>query len=259
MSHEDENAARTTSATSARGTWAWRAKSAYSAVAHGAGRLLQAVHVLPSTPPPRTHRIRHWLVSLTKVHDSLAMAELDVPWWTYDAIDAVEAWIGAKDKPVRVFEWGSGASTLWLADRVGEIISVEHHHEFSQLIGPVVTAKPNVTFLEVSAPTSDAPRIGSHKTGSEHHEFFDYVHAIDEQTGSFDLVVIDGRAREACLRVAIDRLEPDGLIVFDNTHRARYQEAIAASGMAEQVLRGLTPTLPYPDRTSLLTRRPSQT
>ena len=68
----------------------------------------------------------------------------------------------------------------------------------------------------------------------------------------FDLIVVDGRAREAAMRAAIPHLAPDGLIVFDNSHRKRYQEAIAESGLSEQVFRGLTPSLPYPDRTSLL-------
>ena len=53
--------------------------------------------------------LRHW------VHDPLALAELGVPWWTYRAIDIVDAWLTAHVSPVRVFEYGSGASTIWLA------------------------------------------------------------------------------------------------------------------------------------------------
>jgi hypothetical protein len=44
------------------------------------------------------------------------------------------------------------------------------------------------------------------------------------------------------------------LIVFDNSRRRRYRAAITGSGLEERVLRGLVPTLPYPDQTSLLTR-----
>jgi hypothetical protein len=43
------------------------------------------------------------------------------------------------------------------------------------------------------------------------------------------------------------------MIVFDNTRRHRYQSAIAAAPLVQRRLRGLTPTLPYPDETSLLT------
>ena len=50
------------------------------------------------------------------------------------------------------------------------------------------------------------------------------------------------------------RLAVGGLVVVDNSRRKRYHDAVAASGMKEKVLRGLTPTLPYPEQTSLLTR-----
>jgi predicted O-methyltransferase YrrM len=74
--------------------------------------------------------------------------------------------------------------------------------------------------------------------------------------GSFDLVVVDGRARQSCLTHALPRLRGDGLVVFDNSARRRYRPAIAAAPVAETRLRGLTPTLPYPEQTSLL--RPRQ-
>ncbi|WP_154674418.1 class I SAM-dependent methyltransferase [Nakamurella lactea] len=182
------------------------------------------------------------------------MAELGVPWWTYRSIDAVDGWLSARSKPIRVFEYGSGASTFWLSARADEIFSVEHHRGFADMMRPELAKLKNVTFLQVDAPASEAPRIGSAKIGSEHLDFYDYVHAIDTVEGDFDVVVVDGRAREACLRIAVDRLAPGGVIIFDNSHRKRYVDAIAASGLTERIYGGLTPTLPYPDRTSLLTK-----
>lgn len=241
--------------TSVKGTWGWRLKSAYASGAKGVGKVLTAIHVLPKDPPPRSKKFKHWVTSLTRVHDSVAIAELDVPWWTYKAIDQVEAWLTARPRPIRVFEWGSGASTMWLAKRTDEIITVEHHPEFAQMIGPRLEALDGVTFREVAAPASTNPKIGSQKPGSEGLDFDAYVHAIDDTEGTFDLIVIDGRAREACLTAAIPHLAEDGLIVFDNSHRKRYVEAIQASGLNEDALGGLTPTLPYPDKTSLLTKK----
>ena len=72
--------------------------------------------MFPANNPSRDDRLKHWVVSLTKVHDFKAIAELGVPWWTYRAIDVVDAWLSARPHPIRVFEYGSGASTLWLAD-----------------------------------------------------------------------------------------------------------------------------------------------
>lgn len=230
-----------------------KVKGLYASSARGAGTLLTKAHVLSDQPPARDQRTKHWVYSLTRAYDSLAIAELDVPWWTYRAIDVVESWLSAHPHPIRVYEYGSGASTLWLAKRADEIYSVEHHQEFGEFIGKSFAEHPNVHFRIVPPVPADHPAIGSRKEGNAGLDFSDYVRSIDDVTGQFSLIVIDGRAREACLRQAASRLEPGGIIVFDNTRRKRYRDAIAASGLVERRLGGLTPTLPYPDMTSVLT------
>ncbi|MFV0308504.1 MAG: class I SAM-dependent methyltransferase [Desertimonas sp.] len=230
------------------------AKRTYASAARVTGRGLQRLHLQGETPPPRSKRWRHWAYSLTRAHDSLAIAELDVPWWTYAAIDEVEGWLGTRDTPVRVFEWGSGASTIWLARRAGEVHSVEHHRGFGEHLAEALSDYPNVEFDIVEPVPATDPVVPSAKEGQQGLDFSDYVAGIDKTEGVFDLIVIDGRAREACLARAVDRVAADGIIVFDNTRRARYRQAIAAAPVTVERHRGLTPTLPYPDETSILRR-----
>jgi hypothetical protein len=229
-------------------------KTAYAAGARTTGRVLVKTHVMSEQPPSRDKRARHWLHSLTRVHDSLAIARLDVPWWTYRAIDVVEVWLAARPGPARVFEYGSGASTLWLAGRSAEVHSVEHHAEFGAMMSERLADVPNVHLDVVEAQESDKPRVPSGKEGHQGLDFAAYVDALDRVEGTFDLVVVDGRAREACLTKALPRLSPGGIVVYDNSARRRYRPAIEQSGLEEHALRGLTPTLPYPDQTSVLVR-----
>ncbi|MCM0620070.1 class I SAM-dependent methyltransferase [Nocardioides bruguierae] len=206
---------------------------------------------------PRS-RTATWLLSLLAIHDVDALVRLDVAWWTFDSLDRVQAFLAVHrpGRAARVFEWGSGASTLWLAERAGEVHSVEHDAGWAQVLAPRL---PGNVDLRVVAPVpSSSPRVSSAKPGHAGLDFSAYVSAIDDVEGELDLVVIDGRAREACLARALERLAPDGLVVFDNVDRRRYVEAIdaqvAASGGRLQVVvsRGLTPALPYPTRTALL-------
>jgi hypothetical protein len=189
------------------------------------------------------------------VHDSLAISSLGVPWWSYTAIDRVDRWLTSRSHPVRVFEYGSGASTLWLADRADEVYSVEHHRGFAEYIAPALRSIPKVTLYLVEPVPDPAPKAPSRKEGNEKLDFSDYVSAIDRVEGLFDLIVVDGRARQTCLARASGRLADDGIIVFDNSARRRYREAIEGCGLVEQKFRGLVPTLPYPDQTSILSRR----
>lgn len=200
-------------------------------------------------------RAATWTASLFAIHDVDGLQRLDVPWWTFDSADRVADWL--RDHPgARVFEWGSGASTLWLAARAGEVHSVEHHAGWAEVLAPRLPA--NVSLRVVEPVTTATPAVPSAKPGHSGLDFADYVAAIDDVPGDFDVVVIDGRAREACLSRAVERLAPGGIIVFDNVDRRRYVDAIdrtlAARGdaLAMTMTRGLTPALPYPTRTALL-------
>jgi len=232
------------------------AKQAYAGSLRTLGRGLARTRLARDEPPPLDQRWRHWGHSLTKVYDSLAMARLDVPWWTYDAIAEIGAWLEAREHPIRVFEYGSGASTVWLSRRADEVHSVEHHRGFGELMQAELAdpAYAGVSLRIVDPVPSERPVVGSLKEGHHGLDFAVYVDAIDDVAGDFDLVVIDGRAREACLAKAVGRLADGGIIIFDNSRRKRYREAIAASGLRERIFRGLTPTLPYPEQTSVLAR-----
>ena len=76
-----------------------------------------------------------------------AMVALDVPWWTWDAIVEVEDFLAARPS-ARAFEWGSGASTCWLARRSASVVSVEHHVSFAASLRPSLAAFANVELLE---------------------------------------------------------------------------------------------------------------
>ena len=227
-------------------------KSVYIRLVRALELVLRATGVLAllSRRAPRS-RTATWLVSLLAIHDVDGLQRLDVPWWTFESADRVAEWL--HDHPgARVFEWGSGASTLWLAARSGTVHSVEHHAGWADVLAPRLPA--NVDLRVVPAVVSSSPVVGSAKPGHADLDFAAYVAAIDDLPGLFDVVVIDGRAREACLERAVERLAPGGVIVFDNVDRRRYVDAIATMGdrLTITMTRGLTPALPYPTRTALL-------
>lgn len=189
------------------------------------------------------------------IHDVHDLSRLDLPWWTYPAIAEVDRFLTGRGS-TRVFEYGSGASSVWLGRRSSEVHSVEHSKEFVDFLAPVLSEVPTVTLRHVPAPQrGDRAEIPSQRFGHQGLDFADYVHSIDDVGGTFDLVVVDGRARSACLRQAVPRLADDGMIVFDNSNRGRYAEAILTSGLQATRHRGFVPSLPYMSETTLLRRR----
>lgn len=197
-----------------------------------------------------------WLRSLLSIYDLEDLLRYDVPWWTFEASDRVAGFLATRPD-ARVFEWGSGASTVWLSQRAGSVTSVEHDSGWAKLVRPVLPDHAVVRVVEPVPATGRAEQVLSEKAGFEGLDFHDYVAALDDTDGTFDLMVVDGRARNACFLRAVSRLAPDGVLVFDNVDRERYRSAIAASPLPVEVewTRGLTPALPYPTRTALVRLR----
>ncbi len=201
---------------------------------------------------------RHWVLylrSLLAIYDFEDLARLDKPWWTFSAIDEVERFLKAREGAALVFEYGPGASTIWLARRARHVAYVEHDKAFAERMERVVGNLTNVSG-ELVEPVPHAPgktaACPSNSKGYEDVDFADYMAAIRGAGGPFDLIVIDGRSRLACLAEAVQHMRPDGMILFDDSSRARYRAGLSGHSLRLRRFRGLSPTVPYLEETSLL-------
>jgi hypothetical protein len=227
-------------------------KSIYVNALRVAAAPLRASGVLGQLEGAPKRSFRFWLGSQFAIYDAATLARLDVPWWTYQAIEEVERWISARHGRVRVFEYGSGASTAWLARRCSHVVSVEHDAVFARDIAPVLNLNNvSLRLVEPRRPVR-IPDAGSGRRGYEDCDFSSYVESITDRYGGYDLIVIDGRARSACLARAPKHLNAGGMIVFDNSNRRRYQTALARASGTIVRCRGWTPALPYPSETALV-------
>jgi len=181
---------------------------------------------------------RKWGGSLFAIYDTRRMVALDCPWWNVAATREIEQFLAGRAE-ARVFEYGSGASTAWIAKRATSIVSVEHDQGWLAKFRALLAPFDNV---ELTHRTAD-------NDGAE------YANAIAEFGGKFDMIVVDGRRRTACLAAALPYLAEGGIVVFDDSGRRRYRDAIERSGLDELHFYGRSFCVPYPDHTSVL-RRP---
>ena len=192
-----------------------------------------------------------WARSIFSLHDIDDLIRLDVPWWTLRSIRIMDAYFRKHDT-ASCFEWGSGASTVWLAKRSGRVQYVEHHAGWKEVV-----EGHTANFDHVEGNLAEPPRIEtkpdyqSKAIGLRKHDFKQYVHAVDAVEPQ-DVIVIDGRCRVRCYERAVPNLKDTGVIVFDNSNRTAYTKAIKKSGLPSIKTRGLTPCLPYPAETTLV-------
>lgn len=164
-----------------------------------------------------------------------------VPWIPYVAQEFLDSIL---TPDMRVFEWGSGGSTVYFAERVASVVTVEHEH------GELQPDLENVTALFI--PPEDG-ELGTDPAKPEHYysesypgkNFRRYASAIDDFE-PFDLVFVDGRARPSCLRHAKAKVKPGGWLVLDNSDRAYYLEHFDVSGWGERCFFGPGPYNDYP-------------
>jgi len=138
-------------------------------------------------------------------------ADAGTPWWNDRAIRYITEQLRPGDQ---VFEWGSGASTIWLCDHGAKVISIEHDADWVEKVAS-------------RCPTADIRAIPGSAENDEYIEdqadrSGDYIGAIDEfADGSFDIVIVDGLYRPECLRRGASKVKPGGLLILDDTDRQK--------------------------------------
>ena len=196
------------------------------------------------------NKFTHWFLSLFYIWDIEGLIYLDCPWWTYRSIKKINDFLKNRDNVI-AFEYGSGASSIWLAKRVKQLYSIEHNKDWFNIVKKHIKSFSNINYNFIPAEK----KINSHEYLSMKEKgvsFFNYVNGINCLNKKFDLIVIDGRARNACLKAAVKNLKKDGIIIFDNCNRKRYKNDLTKLKNKIEYFSGLTPTLPYPECTAII-------
>jgi len=156
-----------------------------------------------------------------------------IPWFTYPTLYFLD---NKLDGIFRLFEYGSGYSTLWFSRKVKEVVSVENDAIWKESLSKSLTS--NVELVYKKNPE-------------------DFINEIKNR-GQFDIVVIDGIERVKCCFACLDNLNPDGIIIWDDSEREDFKEAwlyLNSLGFREITFSGLKPALFIISQTSILYRQ----
>lgn len=118
-----------------------------------------------------------------------------LPWFTYSAIEYLNQ---LNLQNLKIFEWGSGNSSLYFSKRASVVYSVENNPEWYNTVKNKAYGN-NYIFLE-----KDKER---------------YVNIIADFDILFDIIIIDGGEREECANICTQYLSGNGMIILDNSDR----------------------------------------
>jgi predicted O-methyltransferase YrrM len=137
--------------------------------------------------------------------------ELGMPWWSFGSVREVEKIIR---KNMKVFEFGSGGSTIFLAERAAAVTFVEDEEGWAAAVRKEAQ-KRNLNNLEVLVRPYDF---------FEGREFEASAYLNSLQEKSYDLIVVDGKeegvqVRDRCFWRAEAFIRKGGVIVVDDSYR----------------------------------------
>jgi len=148
-------------------------------------------------------------------------------------------WLQQNIQPdMKVFEYGSGTSTLFFSKFVKTLISVEHEKKLYERVLDQLNHFKKMTIAQAffryeyippeeyffSFPYSHES-FGTTDKKYLYHNFKNYVFYIKNFT-SFDLVLINGRARASCIKTALPKIRKGGYLILNNSLKFEYIDAI---------------------------------
>jgi len=146
----------------------------------------------------------------------------NLPWMKYREIEIIRELLTAL-KPARCLEWGAGYSTLLFPaqlEKGAQWLSVEHDEEWARRI-QTQNQRPNVRVI-LAAP--NRPDWAATSRDGTYEDFRNYIE-YPTPFAPFDFILVDGRARNACLSKAQELLTARGVVVLHDANRTSYHEA----------------------------------
>src|SRR6267154_4826382 len=137
--------------------------------------------------------------------------DLEIPWFSYAAIDFLEGFL---QPDMTICEYGSGGSTLFFAKRAKNVYSIEDNPKWFELVSNRLREK-SINNVQLKLFPFDF----KNPVGFENSE---YLNAMPDQR--FDVIVIDGseewtQVRPVCFQKAEKNVRAGGIIVVDDSWR----------------------------------------
>ena len=194
-----------------------------------------------------------------------------VPWYTYSAIETLKSIVRPN---MTVFEYGGGGSTAWWSTRVERIVSVDHDPDWVSQMRKTLRAGDVFDLVEINAACDSAheralkgyfdlglPQYSTDdpakdlRRGLLDREFSAYAtYLMKYPKGTFDIISVDGMARNMAAWIAAQYVNENGFIIFDNAEREDYAagyEVLHRAGFARIDFTGPGPINPYAWTTSI--------
>ncbi len=170
-----------------------------------AGRLYRRIVAGNDVRKTRLHTEQNELIPLVpaaqdllgtvavKLKTSISGRRPVMPWWPTRVIPLVETFL---KRDMDAIEFGSGSSSIWIAQRVRSLLSVDDNPAWARTTAGRLAANGLANATVKLASGEDYWSVGAGR--------------------QFDFAVVDGSWRWKCIEDVLPRMRSGGLVYFDN-------------------------------------------
>jgi len=144
----------------------------------------------------------------------------DIPWLTQNAVSFLKMWLKSSDIGL---EWGCGKSTIFFSKRVKHLTSIEHDKEWYMRVKNILK----------SVQIQNVDLLYREHIDDRKSEYVRYPGSFPK--ASFDFVLVDGKHRGQCMKVAIELVRLGDILILDNANRYLPSDSRAPDSLTEDI------------------------
>jgi predicted O-methyltransferase YrrM len=169
---------------------------------------------------------------------SLDENQKEVPWMTYKAISYLKDFV---KKDQEIFEFGSGASTLFFARNCKNVTSIETNKRWKSIIEERLKEN-NLTNSQINLMEDGLENENYENFLLRHCE--EHSDVANQRKKQFDIIIIDSIKRYKCSTNILSSLKKGGIIILDDSERKNYKKIFdyyQEQGLKRKDFEGISP------------------
>ncbi|MFZ9470180.1 MAG: hypothetical protein ACO26G_03920 [Rickettsiales bacterium] len=144
-----------------------------------------------------------------------------IPWYSFEAIEFLKLHLKSEHK---VFEFGSGSSTIFYNNNCSKVVAIESNKSWFEIICEKIQGKVNSCNNHFIAKNSEIFLL---ENAIDNVDYENFANDYSKKNNiKFDFIVIDSLKRHLCTLQSLDSLKSGGYLILDDSERSNYQKTI---------------------------------
>ncbi|MFM6972310.1 MAG: hypothetical protein ACKOXJ_01660 [Alphaproteobacteria bacterium] len=144
-----------------------------------------------------------------------------IPWYSFEAIEFLKTHLKPEH---RVFEFGSGSSTIFFNNHCSKVVAIETNNSWFEIICEKIHGNVDSDNNHFISKNSEIFLL---ENAIDNVEYENFANNYSKKNNfKFDFIAIDSLKRHLCTLNSIESIKKGGFLILDDSERPNYQKTI---------------------------------